>query len=456
MHRYLRITQCGQASFFMVRIQIPNNFLPERKYILNVIFKEFLGIEYDLSFSNDDPNYIITLPNGTILKIEDHFFSNLSNEEYISKSNMPNTMEEYQHECLYYPLPVLYGKPDVQYSGHSTKCAIDIFSSCFYMLTRWEEVAIDKRDDHGRFVATEALAVEHKFNHRPVVQEYVKLLKHMLIQLRYDGEFKNRAFLFSPTHDIDFPFKWTNKKEIAKTLLGDLVKRKSSLLFLKNIKRAYAGTDPYDSIAEIVKLSDDYNFTSRFYFLFDQRNSNKILEDEIRRKAKFVHNTGHETGLHPDLGTYINHSKMQQEYLKAKDICKQSIKHSRQHFLQFSVSDTFSVLESVGLETDSSLYFNDFPGFRTGSCWDFPVFDLKERKQLKVWEQTLCYMDTSFHRWDKPAHAQAEIFALIDQVKLYEGHFVFLWHNSSFDEAEWQNYIPLYDKVLKYAFSQTK
>jgi hypothetical protein len=57
----------------MIKIYIPNNNINERKYIIDILFGEFLGLEYIIEIGSQ--NYEIILEkNGNKLIIEDHFF----------------------------------------------------------------------------------------------------------------------------------------------------------------------------------------------------------------------------------------------------------------------------------------------------------------------------------------------------------------------------------------------
>ena len=61
----------------MLIINTPTDNLKERKYIIHIIFNEFLDIEYRLKTGSS--NWDITLDNNHRLIIEDHFFSKNKN-----------------------------------------------------------------------------------------------------------------------------------------------------------------------------------------------------------------------------------------------------------------------------------------------------------------------------------------------------------------------------------------
>jgi len=63
-------------------------------------------------------------------------------------------------------------------------------------------------------------------------------------------------------------------------------------------------------------------------------------------------------------------------------------------------------------------------------------------------------MDTSFLSYQEevtPKEIQKSIIDLIKKIKKYNGDFVLLWHNSSFNVYYWLQYQQIYRKTLNYA-----
>ena len=58
----------------------------------------------------------------------------------------------------------------------SLQLSLDVFGACFFLLSRYEEVVATPRDPHGRFPASEAVAVRAGFLERPLVNEYAEIL----------------------------------------------------------------------------------------------------------------------------------------------------------------------------------------------------------------------------------------------------------------------------------------
>jgi len=60
-------------------------------------------------------------------------------------------------------------------------------------------------------------------------------------------------------------------------------------------------------------------------------------------------------------------------------------------------------------------------------------------------------MEGSFKTYQKdikPKEMGKKIKKLVKEVKKYNGTFVFLWHNSSFNTEEWEGYQDIYKEVI--------
>ena len=76
----------------MLTITIPNNNLNERKYIIDIIFNEFLDVEFQYKIGGF--NYEITLVNNNKLIFEDHFLRAILKKQItISKNNKIYVLE---------------------------------------------------------------------------------------------------------------------------------------------------------------------------------------------------------------------------------------------------------------------------------------------------------------------------------------------------------------------------
>lgn len=415
----------------MIIIKIPNNNLNERRYILDIIFNEFLGVEYSFCIGSID--YEITLPNKKVLIIKDTFFNKYPKDlEYLKLENIPNKIEE-----------------------------LDIFATSFFMLTRWEEYVNKKRDSHNRFPATESLAYKQGFLDRPIVNEYVEWLKKELLKLDCSMKFKERKFELFLTHDVDNLYMWKGWPQVIRIALGDIVKRKDPSLAYERfaeyflIKREKI-KDPFDTFDWLMDKSEAVGVKSRFYFMSggvtSYDNNYKIDEPRALELIENIKRRGHTIGIHPSYNAYNDFEQFKKEKELLEEIVGETIVEGREHYLRFEVPTTWQIWEDHGMQVDTTCGYADKEGFRCGVCYPYSVFNVLTRKKLKLKERPLTVMEGSFATY-QPNISSTEMLKkiedLIEKVKQYNGEFVLLWHNSSFNTEGWKRYEMVYESILK-------
>lgn len=65
---------------------------------------------------------------------------------------------------------------------------------------------------------------------------------------------------------------------------------------------------------------------------------------------------------------------------RAEEGIDQPVLGDRQHFLRWETSTTARLWDANGLDYDSTLSCADRPGFRCGTCREYPLYDLHERR----------------------------------------------------------------------------
>jgi hypothetical protein len=444
----------------MISIKIPSNNIQEKKYIIDIIFDEFLGLDYKIEINENIKNYEIILENGNKLIIEDSFFNKFEKDlEYLKLENIPKKVEFIKNDFLTEKdLPVIYGNNKLLINKNKIICGIDVFASSFFMLTRWEEYVNKIRDKHNRFPAYASLAFKNDFLDRPVVNEYVEMLWKMLKFLGITQERKKREFQLVLTHDIDIIFKYPTLGSGLKEIGGDIIKRKNFKLafnkFLGKIKiHLNLKKDPYDTFDYLISISEKNNIKS--YFFLHSSVSSKYDYDNstfLKKIANKILKKGHFIGYHPSYNAYNNEELFKKDKEKIEYIINQKLIFGRQHYLRFEIPTTWQIWENNNMQWDSTLGYADKEGFRCGVCYPYSVFNILSRKKLKLKERPLIVMDGSFITYQltiTPQEMEEKILELINRAKKYNGEFVFLWHNSSFNTQIWLKYQYIYEKVLK-------
>ncbi len=439
----------------MIIINISKKYFSEKKYIIDTLFDEFLGLKYRINFNDKVNDYEIILENGKKLIIKDSFFSNFEDGLcYLDKKNIPEKIKFLKNKfTIEKNIPVIYGDNEFKIKENEIICGIDIFASSFFMLTRWEEYVNKKRDLHNRFSAIASLAFKFDFLNRPIVNEYIEMLWIMLKFLGCTQKRKEKKYELVLTHDIDNIFKWKNFGLFLRNIAGDIVKRKNLSLALENIREYYE--NPYDMFDFLMDLSEKRGIKSHFFFMSGGTskldNNYSINQPFVKKIREKIKSRGHLMGFHPSYNAYNDQKQWEEEYSNLSTEILQKVKIGRQHLLRFELPTTWQIWEDNNMKWDSTLTYPEKEGFRCGTCYEYSVFNILTRKKLKLKEMPLEVMEVTMVNYQnlEPGIMEERIIELINKVKKYNGKFVLLWHNSNFNNEIWGKYKIVYEEILK-------
>lgn len=436
----------------MISIFIPDNNIPERKYIIKCILSDFLGLQYVIIPKKDHQHYLICY-NEKELIIRDVFFGLFPKPlSYLNYDALPKLIKYGRFDLLTgFNIPIIYGDEEFLISENRITCGLDIFASAYFMLTRWEEYVVRERDKHLRFIGSNSIAFKSGFLNRPVVNEYVELLWELFQKMGYKGKRMNRTFELILTHDIDH----LDYPQTVKIILGDILKRKSLVTACNNLNYYIgSGLNPYDTFDFLMTNSEQIGLKSHFYFM---SSNTQMAQDpkfylssfRFKSKIKEIKERGHIIGFHPGYYTFDDLDEWSIEKRALETATNTMITEGRQHYLRFIMPDTFRIWDMNNMDIDSSLGYNDYEGFRCGTGDIFHVFDFIKREELNIQERPLIIMDSTMRHYRKYNHAEnlAVFNNFISVGKKYKTKITLLFHNSSF-YGEWEGYKSLYSEVL--------
>lgn len=260
---------------------------------------------------------------------------------------------------------------------------------------------------------------------------------------------------------MDQAYKYKNKILMLRELAGDLLKRKSFILFLDTLKRQTRymlkkEKDPFDTYDYLMDISEKVGVKS-YFFLHSSNSAKQDVNNDkyLKQIANKIKKRGHFLGYHPSYDAYNNYELFIKDKEKIENTIEQKLTFGRQHFLRFEILTTWQIWEDCGMKWDSTLSYANKEGFRCGVCYPYSVFNILTRKRLDLKERPLIVMEGSFTTYQPnitPNEMENKIKYLIKKVKKYNGEFVFLWHNSSFNVSTWRRYEDGYGKVLGCGF----
>lgn len=437
----------------------------ERGYVLRVVLKEFLGLEYRTRLCDRAATHLslegVEQPRG--IDIEDSLFPT-GDDEWLSRDSLPlEPLESWSPPPWIrtaalgrQAIPVLLGRRVAlgDYcleDCHGIRLGLDIFGSVFFMLSRYEEaVAPSVRDDHDRFPASASVAFREGFLDRPIVDEYVDVLWACMKRLWPDLRRRSRQYKMMPTHDVDVVSTVIGRpwSKVGRSAMGDIIRRRSPAgacgRLLTRARNSY-DDDPLNTFDFLMEQSESHDLVSEFYFMTGDGKCGpdgtySIDAPFVQRLMKRIHDRGHLIGLHASYGTFRTAKAIRGEFdhllrVAEKLRIDQPRWGGRQHYLRFGVPETWASWDEAGLDYDSTLSYADHVGFRCGTCHEFPVFDLRRRTQLRLTERPLIAMDGSLldeRYMGLGLHEVPVVLTnLATQCRAANGNLVVLWHNSS-------------------------
>ena len=141
-------------------------------------------------------------------------------------------------------------------------------------------------------------------------------------------------------------------------------------------------------------------------------------------------NQGHKIGLHPGFETWQDPKQIAAQRTWVEEAVGTQVTHCRQHWLRFSWQDTWSAQQSAGLIHDSTLMFNDRPGFRNSSALSWHPFDPHRCLTHGLTALPTVFMDSHFYDY-QPMSAAARHTAMqhwIRECHSVGGETALLWH----------------------------
>lgn len=210
---------------------------------------------------------------------------------------------------------------------------------------------------------------------------------------------------------------------------------------------------PYRNFREIIRLEKEYGGESSFYFLGNGRDIWRYRYDvgELESDLGYIVDQGCEVGLHGGYYTYYDLDAMKEEKRRVERALNRTIHGYRNHYLSFKVPDTWELLAKAGFGYDTTLGYNDRPGFRNGMCHPFRPYSRATGMPIDIVEIPLVIMDDSLF-WDRRTFPEAWSIALrlVDDVAACGGVITLLWHNNVFGATYRETWKRMYLKLLQH------
>lgn len=304
--------------------------------------------------------------------------------------------------------------------------------------TRREEYALGAHDRIGRFPFSSS-------RHRNI--EYPAGSAYLLSQGLEPAYPEGHPFTICLNHDIDRVFQTVSDKGI---LMARWLRRDSGVTdwrsFISlNPKR------PFCNFKTIAAIEQEYDATSTFFFLATDsgKPEHSYTIEDLGSEIGEIIDMGAEVALHGGCTSYRSPVEIEKAKGRLERVTNRRVLGYRNHFLRFSVPDSWKYLAQAGFLYDSTQGYADTMGFKGGLCHPFTPYDPAGDGFISILEIPLTIMDTTWfhHLRLSPEEAWLRIKTIVDIVEDNRGVATLLWHNDSFIGEP----ATLYRRILEYA-----
>jgi hypothetical protein len=403
------------------------------RYIFDFIFGDILGIGCELTQSKEE----FAAGNGPKISYTSAEIPGGLNFQPHPLLGERGVKEQQINILKWNDLPVFF-----QVDG-SSALPFDPFALVFYLVTRYEEYLPFEPDEHGRFRPELSLAYREGFLKVPLVDVIIHAVKNIL-ESEFPGiKIPGQPFRFIPTFDIDIAYAHLGKGWGRATAAWLKLFLNADLVQVRERLSTLIGNtaDPYDNFNYHLDLAAKYGHPLKYFVLmgdFGRFDRNTTYRSKRFRELLMQLSLTAEMGIHPSYRSYLHPEILRKEKKRLESIIEKPVENSRFHYLRLKFPQSYHILIREGIKDDYSLGYSSMNGFRAGTCTPFYFYDLENEERSNLRIHPFIFMDSAMidHLKISPEEAVKEINSLINQVKIYGGEAIGIWHNYSLSEKD--------------------
>lgn len=337
----------------------------------------------------------------------------------------------------------------------------DLFSALFFLLSRYEEYRPHQKDEYGRYAHSNSLAFKNGFLQLPLINIW---LNHfgLILQKKF-GEAKLTLplsdFSFLPTYDIDIAWSFQHKGVIRNGggLVQSLRQGKWSLAKHRLKVLLRKEPDPYDSYEWMDTLHRRYQVKPIYFFHVGLKKNkyDKNISPLNAAFTKLVARTAsaYVVGLHPSWQSGDEPLLLEKEKTVLENIIQQKVSFSRQHYIRFTLPQTYRQLMAAGITNEYSMGYGSINGFRASVATPFYWYDLEKEEATALLIHPFCFMEATsfFEQKQGPGQALQELMHYYKVVRENGGQLITIWHNNFLGtDPLFSGWRDVYEEFVRY------
>lgn len=328
---------------------------------------------------------------------------------------------------------------------------VDWWLAAFLMLEGWHEQTWELQ--HGPIHSYSFRL--HGWDERAWEHAWVNRIAMFLCAWTAHRAGVEEATMFSPlpkaelllTHDVDavaktwaIRFKQTaflglnTLRLLARGQLGEAgarIRRALRFLFLR---------DDWWTLGEMLDMERHSGLRSQFNFYADARPKTvrrwlfdpgyDITLPRLRELLVSLVRDGWLVGLHQSYDAWREPVLMRQQRERLQSLLPVAVTGCRQHWLRFSWQKTWKAQSEAGFSQDTTLMFNDRPGFRVGAALEWSPWDAVHGGDISLKALPTVLMDSHLYDYEpmNSVERRAALKNWLVEVVAVGGQAAVLWH----------------------------
>ena len=265
--------------------------------------------------------------------------------------------------------------------AESSDLPFDIFAASFYLLSRYEEYLPHVKDEFGRFPASESIAFQENFLHKPIVDIWAYKFQEILMERFPQLEHKKRAYHNSTIITSENTFIFKNKGFLRSFvgLLSDLVQFNIGKVIDRLQVWIRIKSDPNDTFEDLISIIREDKIETLFMFQLSDfsRHDRNISHNRIPHRA-VIKSVADYSKVGLLMGYYAMEDIriLRKEKLRLEDIVHSSVEHAMNHQYNLRLPDQYNNLIELEINNDYSMGYPDKLGFRAGTSTSYLFYDI--------------------------------------------------------------------------------
>lgn len=163
-------------------------------------------------------------------------------------------------------------------------------------------------------------------------------------------------------------------------------------------------------------------------WLFDP--SYALSDRRLTNFIQSIKDEGWTVGLHPSFDSWQDSDRLRAQKHRLERVAGVEVWSCRQHWLRFSWGDTWRSQEDAGLRLDTTLMFNDRPGFRCAAALKWRPWNLDHGRAHNIMVIPTVLMDSHLYDYQllTDEERDRQIAYWVNEVRDVGGVACLLWH----------------------------